>query len=349
MADFLIYGANGFLGRAIAHRAVESGLRPLLAGRNDQAVRTLAAELGLDHTSFTVDDPDQIDRALADVPAVINAAGPFGRIAVPIIESCIRTGTHYLDLNGEISVFQSTASLGPRAEAARVMLLSGVGFDVIATDCLALHLRQRLPSATKLTLAFHIDGPAPLPPGTAKSAVNLIHSGVQARLDGQVRRAPSHGKSMTIDFGNGPIQTRRLSWGDVFTAYHSTGIPNTQTYASFPSKLATQMRLAEYIRPLFKFAAVRNFVASQIPVGPSEQEQSVTKSHVWGQVEDDQGHRATARLHGPESGVVWSSNAALICVQRAIAGQAPAGFQTPAKAYGAGVVLECHDVTREDV
>jgi short subunit dehydrogenase-like uncharacterized protein len=348
-SDFLIYGATGFLGQAIARLAVTQGLRPILAGRNEPAIRALATELNLDHAIFRVDEPAKIDAALANVPVILNCAGPFTRTAEAIADACIRTKTHYLDLTGEIPVYQALADRDTQAKTAGVMLLPGIGFDVMPTDCLALHLKQRLPSATHLTLAFHIDGPAPMPPGTVRTILQLVPMGTNLRKDGIIQPASALHAEQKIDFGQGPMNTRRLSWGDVFTAYHSTGIPNIQTYAAFPGKIAIKMRLLEFMRPLLRSARIRNIIQKRVPAGPTAEQQAVTTSHVWGHVEDAEGRTATSRLHGPEAGVIWTSNAALAGVRQILAGNAPAGYQTPASAYGPDIVLQCPGVTREDL
>ena len=53
----MIYGANGYTGRLIARHAVERGLKPVLAGRNREAVTALAAELGCHAVGFDSAQP----------------------------------------------------------------------------------------------------------------------------------------------------------------------------------------------------------------------------------------------------------------------------------------------------
>ncbi len=348
-SDFLIYGANGFLGQAIARLAVTQGLRPTLAGRNEPAIRALATELNLDHAIFRVDEPTKIDAALADATVILSCAGPFSRTAEAIADACIRTNTHYLDISGEIPVYQALADRDTQAKTAGVMLLPGIGFDVMPTDCLALHLKQRLPSATHLTLAFHIDGPAPMPPGTVRTVLELVPLGTNLRKDGIIQPASALHAEQKIDFGQGAMNARRLTWGDVFTAYHTTGIPNIQTYAAFAGKIAIKMRSVEFMRPLLRSARIRTIIQKLVPAGPTVEQQAATKSHVWGHVVDAEGRTATSRLHGPEAGVTWTSSAALVGIRQVLAGHAPAGYQTPAGAYGPDIVLQCPGVTREDL
>jgi short subunit dehydrogenase-like uncharacterized protein len=347
-STFLLYGATGFVGGAITNLAVEQGLRPVIAGRDAAKVASKAAELGVEFRVFSLDDPIAVETALSDVSVVLHCAGPYLHTSRPVADACLRTSTHYLDLTGEIPVYEALAVRDAEAKACGVMLLPGVGFDVVPTDCLALHLKQRLPSANRLTLAFQSEGPAGLPPGTQRTLIELLPYGNRVRRNGRLEVPERGTKIRSVDFGGGPVQATRLTWGDVFTAYYSTGIPNIEDYVVLPKAIRRQMAALDYVRPLFKLAAVRSLLKRGVKDGSTAQERARTSTHVWGEVEDEQGHKATTRLHGPEAGVVWTARVALQAVKKVMAGNHPLGFQTPAQAYGADFVLECDDVTRED-
>ena len=169
------------------------------------------------------------------------------------------------------------------------------------------------------------------------------------RRNGRLERPEQATKTRLIDFGKGPVQADRITWGDVFTAYYSTGIPNIEDYAVVPKALRQLAAIPNYLLPLFKLAVIRNLLKRGVKPGPTADERSRTFMHVWGEVEDDQGRRAVSRLHGPEAGIVWTARAALAAVRKVLANNAPPGFQTPALAYGADFVLECEGVTREDL
>jgi len=346
---FLLYGATGYVGEATARLAIQAGLQPILAGRDAAKLKRLAAEMGVECRSFGLDDSAAIDQALQEVPAVLHCAGPYLYTSQPMVAACLRTGTHYLDLTGEIPVYQALAAVDADAKARGIMLLPGVGFDVVPTDCLAVHLKQRVPSATRLTLAFQIEGPAGLPPGTQRTAIELVPYGNRVRRNGRIVAPERASKTRLIDFGHGPVRATRLTWGDAFTAYYSTGIPNIEDYAVLPVGTQRQLAAMNILRPLFKLAAVRKLSMIVVKPGPTAEERAQTRTHVWGEVEDDHGRKAVSRLHGPEAGVIWTARAALAAVQQVLAGHAPPGFQTPALAYGADFVLECEGVTREDL
>jgi short subunit dehydrogenase-like uncharacterized protein len=327
---FLLYGATGFVGDAIARLAIEYNLEPILAGRDAVRVEKLAVELGVESRIFDLRDPHKIEQALEDIAIVLHCAGPFIHTYKPMVEACLQTRTHYLDLTGEIPVYEALAARDAEAKARGIMLLPGAGFDVVPTDCLAVHLKQRLPSATRLTLAFKSEGPAGLPPGTQRTIIEMMPYGNRVRRNGQLEVPEQATSTRLIDFGQGPVQATQLPWGDVFMAYYSTGIPNIEDYIVWPK------------------AVMRNMLKRGVKPGPTTEERACTRTHVWGEVEDDQGRKAVSRLHGPEAGVVWTARTALAAVQKVLTGNAPPGFQTPALAYGADFVMECEGVIRED-
>jgi len=348
-STFLLYGATGFVGEATARLAVQQGLTPILAGRNAAKVESLAAELGVDFRIFDLSNPTAIDRAFAGVTVILHCAGPYLHTSKPVVDACLRSGVHYLDLTGEIPVYEAIAARDSEAKTRGVMLLPGAGFDVVPTDCLALYLKQRLPSATRLTIAFQGDGPGGLPPGTQRTSIEMIPYGSRVRRNGRLEPPDQEWKTRLVDFGKGPVRVTNLPWGDVFTAYCSTGIPNIEDYTALPETIRRLAPALKYLRPLFKLGLVRGLLKRAVTRGPSAERRARTRTHVWGEVEDDQGRRAAARLHGPEAGVEWTARAALATVRKVLGGSFTPGFQTPALAYGADFALECEGVTREDL
>ena len=347
---FLLYGANGYVGSTIARMAHEQGLGPVVAGRDAARVGAVAAHLGVPHRVFSVTDTAAMDAALTDVPVVLNLAGPYLPTAEPLAAACIRTGAHYLDISGELPVYERLLALHDAATAAGVMVMPSVGFDVVPTDCLAAHLHRRLPEARHLELAFNIVGPAGMPPGTARTFIANVPNGTAwERRDGALVRPMGGNRRRSIDFGEGPRTAHMLPWGDLVTAYRSTGIPNITVYAALPIALRRQIALMETLRPLPRFGWMRALASRTIPPGANEAQRAATRMHVWGEARDDAGNRVEALLHGPEGGITWTAAFALTILRRVLDGQAPAGFQTSAQAYGPDLVLETPGVEREDV
>jgi short subunit dehydrogenase-like uncharacterized protein len=350
-SDFVLYGSTGYVGRAAARLAVDQGLRPLLVGRNRESVSQQAMELGLEHRIVALDQADTLDAVLNDAPVVLNFAGPYMHTHRPIIEACLRTGTHYLDITGEPPVFDSISSHDGEARDKGVMLLPAVGFDVVPTDCLAAHLKGRLPSATKLTLAFSSDGPAGLPPGTLNTLIELVPYGSSKRhrVNGKVVDIAGPRPMRVFDCGDGPVEASLLTWGDIFLAYRSTGIPNIEVYSAIGLDVVRQMDVTDRIRILFRSKMVRSAAKRTMKGGSTADERARTTSTVWGEVVDSDGNRAVSCLHGPEPGQVWTSRTAVAAVARVLSGDVSPGFQTPSLAFGPDFVLEAEGVTRVDL
>jgi short subunit dehydrogenase-like uncharacterized protein len=349
MDEFLIYGANGYTGRLITRLAAEKGMHPVLAGRNRRALEQLAAEYGLQSIIFGLDRPSEIDKALSRFSLILNCAGPFSRTYTPVVESCLRTSTHYLDITGEINVFESIASHDGAAADRNIMLLPGVGFDVVPSDCLALHLKQRLPSATKLTLA--ILGVGRISHGTATTLVEKLDGGGAIRRNGKLTGVPAAWKTREFDFGVRSATAVTIPWGDVATAFYSTGIENIEVYAAIPAHLRTSMRLSRHFGWLFSSATVQRllkFGVDSQPAGPSDAERANGSSIIWGEVENTDKEKSSARLYGPE-GYTLTALTAIEIVRRVLSGDFKPGFQTPALAYGPNLILAIPGTHFEDL
>jgi short subunit dehydrogenase-like uncharacterized protein len=345
---FLLYGATGYTGSLTVRTAVQRGLKPILAGRNPEKVKALADALSLEWRAFPLEDAVALDLALREVPVVLHCAGPYSRTYKPMVDACLRTGTHYLDITGELVEHEALAGRDAEARAAGVMLLPSVGFDVVPTDCLAVHLKRRLPTATRLTLAFQSFGGASR--GTMISTLDTVDRPGMIRRAGALEPVPAAWKTRMINFGQGPVSCTTLPWGDLATAYRSTGIPNIETYIALPATQRRVMKSARYLSWLLgskpgKAALMR--MAQALPAGPSDAERSAGYSLLWGEVTDEAGNQATCRMRTPHS-YTLTAIASLMVVERVLAGDAPPGYQTPARAYGPDFVLGIEGVTRTD-
>ncbi|MCB0201809.1 MAG: saccharopine dehydrogenase NADP-binding domain-containing protein [Anaerolineae bacterium] len=346
----LIYGSYGFTGSLIARLAVQRGLRPILAGRDPERLAAQAVELGLEHVAFSLNDRAATDLALQNATAVLHCAGPFVHTARPMVDACLRTGAHYLDITGEIAVFEALAARDTEASAAGVMLLPGVGFDVVPSDCLAAHLKRRLPSATRLILGIKLAG-SQSSHGTMNSAIEALPLGGKARRDGMLVDVPLGTLTRQIDFGRGPRPAVAVPWGDVSTAWRSTGIPNIEVYFAWPAAMRWGMVATRYLRPLLatKIArgALKRLVAMQ-PPGPSQDQREAAFTLLYGEVLDDAGGRRVSRLRTPES-YRLTAETALASAVNVLAGCAVPGFQTPSRLFGPDFIMEFEHVEREDI
>jgi len=347
--DLLIYGSYGYTGDLIAKRAVANGMEPTIAGRSSAKLGAQAADLLLDHRTFDLDDPDEVADHVGEFETVLHCAGPFVHTYEPMVEACIETGTNYLDITGEIEVFEAIQGYDERAQDADVMLMPGAGFDVVPTDCLANHLHERLPAADGLTMAF--TGLESMSQGTAKTMVEGLTEDTVVRRDGRIVPADEDELTREIDLGDGPQFSMLISWGDVSTAYHSTGIPNIEVYAAADETQFKMMETLGDLDWLVGSAPVQSLLKRLVEAtatGPSRRERKEKTTHLWARVRDGD-ETASARLRTSEP-YEHTVLAALEIATRTLDGDAPAGYRTPACAYGPDLVLECDDAAeREDI
>lgn len=346
MSTFLIYGANGYTGELITRYAAERGMKPILAGRNSIAIEEIAKKHHLDYRIFSLDETDRLDAALHEVDMVLHCAGPFSITSRPMAEACLRNRKHYTDITGEISVFESIAALDDKAKASEIMLMPGVGFDVVPSDCLARHLKDRLPSATHLSLAFY--GMGRISHGTQATMMMNVGRGGAIRKDGKITPVQAAWKTCEIDFGEVKKVGVTIPWGDVATAYYSTGIPNIEVFTVMPKQNLKMLKLSRYIGWLLATKPVQDYLQKQIPPGgPSDEERAQGKTLLWGEARDLNGNHVETRMQGPE-GYTITALAALNIAQKILDGNFAPGFQTPAKQYGADLILEIEGTDRQD-
>lgn len=344
MSNFLIYGANGYTGELIAREAARRGLKPILSGRSQNKVEPLAKELNLICRTFSLEDKKSLEYTLKEVDFVIHCAGPFSLTSEKMVEACLRLGKHYTDITGEIAVFEAMARRGAAAKNAGIMIMPGVGFDVVPSDCLARHLKNLLPSATHLTLAFY--GLGGLSHGTQATMTMNAGNGGAIRRNGEIVRVPSAYKTREIDFGEFKKDAVTIPWGDVSTAFYSTAIPNIEVYTVIPPPQLKLLKLSRYIGWLLKTEPVQNYLQSKIPEGgPDEAERAKGVTYLWGEASDANGKQVEARLICPE-GYATTVLTALKIAEKIAAGNFQAGFQTPAKCYGADLITEIEGAKR---
>ncbi|MEA1881865.1 MAG: saccharopine dehydrogenase NADP-binding domain-containing protein [Candidatus Marinimicrobia bacterium] len=294
---WMIYGANGYTGRLVVDEAIKRGLNPILAGRSE-SVKDLADERGLESQTFELYSVDDIVEKLSGISVLANCAGPFSQTAETMICACIQSQTHYIDITGEISVYQFGFNMDSEAKSAGIAVCPGVGFDVIPTDCLAVHLKDKMPDATHLVLGFAMKGSKPSK-GTAKTGVEGMSLGGQIREEGEMKSVPLAYKEREIDYGFGPMNAITIPWGDVYTAYHSTGIPNIEVYFPKSPKGAAQLRKRQKYMKLMKINWIRKFVLNRIDKtwkSNTAEQRAVAKSFVWGEVKNANGEKIEGRF-----------------------------------------------------
>jgi short subunit dehydrogenase-like uncharacterized protein len=358
--DWMIYGANGYTGKLIAQEAKQRGMTPVLAGRSE-SVGWLARELGLQYRLFDLADAAAVRLQLDGMGLVLHCAGPFSATCAPMLEGCLEAGAHYLDITGEIDVFAHCHTRDARARKRGIVVLPGAGFDVVPTDCIAAQLKAELPDATHLVLAFEAGGgPSP---GTAKTSVEGLGNGGRVRIDGELVRVPLAWKSRTFTRVGQLRSAMTIPWGDVYTAFVSTGIPNIEVYMAVPPRTIANVRRMRLLGPLLRTSFVQGFMKRRIEKsvhGPSDDKRETTATHVWGEARDASGREAKRQLVTP-NGYALTVTASLGIVERLLRGDVPgrppalpasrdanafphAGYRTPSQLMGADYVLSLPSV-----
>ncbi|MCB1608713.1 MAG: saccharopine dehydrogenase NADP-binding domain-containing protein [Xanthomonadales bacterium] len=331
--SWLLYGATGYSGRLIAAEAKKRGLNLILGGRNEAALTALGKELELPYRCIDLNDRNAVDRGALGVRLILNCASPFAISASVLAQACIRSGAYYLDLSSEVADFRSLFRLHARAEEAGVLLMCGVGMGILPTDALALHLKQRLPSAVTLRLAFYGENAKPSR-GTLRTLLESLRQRGFVREGGQLKETELTFETRQVDFG--PAGRRRVisfPWrGDLFTAGVSTGIQFVYSYAALPLLLQWLMRGRKQLAKGWIGDLLERYVngASE---GPTDEERNKGRTWFWGEVVNDVGTRASTVISAPE-GYTLSTSCALYAVERLLGGDSPEGWRTPAQVFG---------------
>ncbi|PTL78758.1 trans-acting enoyl reductase family protein [Vitiosangium sp. GDMCC 1.1324] len=346
---FLIYGATGYSGRLLARAAKARELRPILCGRDEPRLAAIASELGLEYRVARLDQDVDLDEALRGINVVLNTAGPFSTTFGPMSEACLRAGAHYLDFSGEVLAIEGVFQRDARARRRGVMLMPGVGFDVVPSDCLALHLARQVRGARRLVLG--ISGLEIISRGSFRTLAEGAGESIRIRRKGRIVGITPGSLQRELDFGAGPRPSLAMSWGDVSSAYYSTGIPDIEVYCDAIPALRVMVMANRWFGGLLAMPPARMWLELQaraLPDGPSEAERAGRQGVIFAEVEDAAGRRLRGRLRTPEA-YGFSCTTGLTIVERVLAGDVEVGAQTPARVYGPDFVLSFPGVRREEL
>ncbi|WP_339487167.1 saccharopine dehydrogenase family protein [Pseudomonas sp. EL_65y_Pfl2_R95] len=310
MNKLMIYGATGYTGRMAAERAKALGLNFEIAGRNADRLAVLAAQLGVAYRVFIPDS--EAVQALHGIDVLVNFAGPFAQTAEPLMRACIQAGVDYLDITAEINVYRLAERLGSQAAGTGVMLLPGVGWDVVPTDCLAMHVAQRVLNPNALSIALQV--PGSMSRGSAMSVSEIIGAGLLARVNGKLIATPD-AQARQFDFGDGAVNCLPLSFGDLVTGWHSTVIPNIEMFVHIADDAFPEGDL------------------SLLPDGPSAEERDAHRARAVVEVTSAQGSVARSMIE-TMNGYTYTPLAAIEAARRVLRGERKPGFVTPARIFG---------------
>jgi len=345
----VVYGSYGYTGKLIINECLSKNLQVILAGRNENQLKLQSEQSGYPYKVVASDDLNGLKKLLEPAAIVIHCGGPFKHTAKTMSDACLATKTHYTDITGEYQVFESLSELDQQGKEKGITIMPGVGFDVVPSDCLALHLKNRLSSATHLQLAFTMSKGG-LSRGTKKSMTEGLGYGSYVRKNGMLTYIPMGSRSMEIDFGSFKTLTLCIPWGDIATAWRSTGIPNIEVYTGATSQMINNAKRSNYFMWLLRMNWIKKILLNKIdkqPAGPTEEKLKGGKSYLWGKVWDESGKECTSRLE-TISGYLLTAKTAVLIAQKIMKGDFKTGYQTPAMAYGSDLILEVEGSKRKD-
>jgi short subunit dehydrogenase-like uncharacterized protein len=337
----ILYGSYGYTGRLIAHECKSQGLHIILSGRKEEALKKQSEETGYPYEVVDISNETALMQLLQKGSVVIHCGGPFQFTARQMADACLKTKTHYTDITGEHEVFEMLSAYNEKAKAAGIIILPGAGFDVVPTDCLALHLKNRLPSATHLQLAFKMSKGG-LSRGTSKTMIEGLGQGSMIREEGKLKRVPLGALRLEVDFGEFKSMALNIPWGDISTAWRSTSIPNIAVYMGAPPGLIRNAKLSRYFNWLLKSRWIKNFLLRKVdekPDGPKDERRIAGKSFLWGKAWDEKGNVAISRFETLNSYTLTAKTSVLIA-EKILNGNFNPGYQTPAMMYGENLITE---------
>ncbi|MFI8523681.1 saccharopine dehydrogenase family protein [Promicromonospora sukumoe] len=315
----IVYGATGYVGRLIAEEAVRTGLDVAVAGRDRTKVEALAARLGVPGRTFALDDPAALRQELRGATAVLNVAGPFSRTAEQLMEAAVAEGVHYLDTTAELATFAQAEERSAAAEEAGVMLVPGVGWDVVPSDAVAVHTAGRTTRPVALRVALKVTGG--FSRGSVSSAAGIADLGGLVRSDGQlVRRTGA--PPAAFDLGTGPEEYAPAPMGDLITAWHSVGLPDIEVFMRSDAAIPAP--------------------GTELPEGPTAAERDSGRYWALAEVTDADGGVVRSVIETP-SGYTYTVLSAVASARLVLAGRHTPGFRTPSAAFGPGFATSIAD------
>jgi short subunit dehydrogenase-like uncharacterized protein len=346
---WMIYGANGTTGKLIAEEAIHRGHRPILAGRSAEKLTPLAEHFGLAWLEVDLLDDKQLGKTVGDFELVFNAAGPFVHTAAPLVRACLKAGTSYLDVAGEVMVLEQLLALDQQAQEVGIAIIPGVGFNVLASDSLTLYTGGQIENPTSLDIATSWITNQ-ISPGSAKTMIESVPIGTLARFEGQLKRMDIRNGLRQLPFLDDMHTVLPATLGDLATAYRTTGIPNIRTYTAFPERTASIFSQTEPLfRTLYQFSLLRRMASKGAEFtarrGRSH-ERTAGRSQVWVRVRNEDGDEKQAWLETMES-YQFTAAAGVRSVEKVLSVRLQ-GVLTPALAFGADFVLEIPGTRRAD-
>lgn len=331
----LIYGANGYSAKLIIEELISRGIKPILSGRNESALKELSYKYDCEYRAVDLNDSNKLDTVLTGIHTVLNCAGPFKYTAKELMEACLRCKCNYLDITGEIPSMYLAFYLNQKTKETGVVFLPSAGFDIIPTDCLAKRLSEQMPDATHLKLGFSNKG-GEISRGTWLTTLEFLGGTGRISRDGKLIESNIGEFTIDVKIKDFSFCGISIPWGDVYSSYISTKIPNAEVYIALPRLLVKSKSLLLFFLKILKVHLIKNIVAifmKKTLTGPSKSKRDSTKTYVWGRVENSNG-KMIEEVYQFMEGYNLTAKGAAECVERVLKNTLKPGTYTPSLAFG---------------
>ena len=158
--QIILYGATGFTGKLCAEY-LQSNYPDLvwaIAGRNEQKLKELKNELGLECNILvaSAEDKAALNNITSQTDVVLSTAGPFARYSDLLVKSCVENKTHYTDITGENHwVKDLIDEHHEQAAADGTRIIPSCGYDSIPSDMGVFYSVQQMAKPIKQITVYH--------------------------------------------------------------------------------------------------------------------------------------------------------------------------------------------------
>lgn len=331
-----ILGATGFTGRLCAAEAARLGLPLTLAGRRASAVASVAAEIGgAQVRAADVADPASLRELCESVDVVLTCVGPYARFGESVVDACIATGTHYLDICGEVGFLESVHARDREAREAGCALIPGAGFDGVPGEALAVIAAGALTGPPDRVRVGYAVADGAVSAGTVRSALGVAASG-GAVWRGKLVREPAFTEAWRAPWPGGEFGAVSVPFPEVVTVGRSTGAHVVRSFLAAPAGdlLATVAGPLDAItRGLSRtpLRALAERAIDRLPAGPSPERRAQARTRVVAEARG-LGVSSVAAATVDDLYLATAKGSVALAAALLAADEAPVGALTPVQA-----------------
>lgn len=274
---------------------------------------------------------------MEDITILINVAGPFIKTQNGLIEACLQSKTHYLDISGEYPEMVNAFQYDEQAKNKNIVIIPAAGFGVVPTDIAAKMAADKIVDPTHLTIAYATEGEVSR--GTLYTVLKDINKAGVVIRNGKKELAKPAMKEFNFQLDHKKFKAVYNPWrADLFTAQKSTGIQNIETYSVFPGFVVKMMQ--------GKLLWLRNLMLKRIikwmPEGPNAKHLNNGKTYILAIAKNEKGDKSRVEIKGPEA-YVFTINCLLSLIEKIKTNTDLYGVLTPST-FGSDVVEDIEGV-----